>query len=108
MSSAVKHPWTRAHWTHCRLTHCCWHLCHQPGWGQGKTGAGEAQGMGPLQDKRIPLAWGPLSHQLLLEDCSCLGHGEGGRKREKAERPPRMHKGAGKPGGGNEVEDPSL
>lgn len=92
------HPWTRAHWTHCHLSHCCWHLCHQPSWGQGKTGAVGAQGMGPLQDKRIPLAWGSLPHRPLPGGHSCLGHGEGRQKTAMTERPPRMHKGAERPG----------
>lgn len=102
-SCAEMLPWTLAHWIHCRWSHCCWHLCHLPGQGQGKTGAVEAQGMGPLQGKRTPLALGPLPHQPLLGGRSCLGHGEGRRKTGKAERPPRAHKGAGRPGWGSEV-----
>lgn len=100
MSSAEMHPWTHARWTHCHLSHCCWHLCHQPSRGQGKTCAVEAQGKAPLQDKRILLAWGPLPHQPLLGSYSCLGHGEGRWKTAVMERPPRMHKGARRPGWG--------
>lgn len=107
MSSAEMHPGTQAHWIHYRWSHCCWHLCHQPGWDQGKTGAAEAQGMGPLPRKRIPPARGPLPHQPLLGGHSCLGHGEGRRKTRKAERPPRANEGAARPGCGSEG-DPSL
>lgn len=97
MSSAEMHPWTRARWTHCHWSHCCWHPCHQPGLGQGKAGGVEGQGMGPLQDKKIPPAWGPLPHQPLLGSYSCLGHGES-RRTGKVERPQWMHKGARRPG----------
>ena len=50
--------------------------------------------MDPLQDKRVPLAWGPLPLQPLLggRSCSCLGHGEG-RRTGKVERPPQTLKG---------------
>lgn len=87
------HPWTQAHWTHSHLSHCCWHPCHQSSWGQGKADAVEAQEMGPLQNKRIPLAWDPLPHQFLLGGYSCLVHGEGKQRTGMVERPPRMHKG---------------
>lgn len=107
MSSAEMHPWTRAHWTHCRLSHCCWHQCHPPGWGPGKASAVGALGMGPLQDKRIPRAWGPLPHQPLLGDRSCLGHEED-RKTGKAKRPPRMYEGAWRSGGRFKVGDLGL
>lgn len=64
--------------------------------------------MGPLQDKTIPLPWSPLPHQPLLGGHSCLGHGENRQRTGMAERPQRMHKGAGRPGKGTEVGDPSL
>lgn len=98
MSSAEMHPWTHARSTHCHLSHCCWHPYHQPSWSQGKAGAVEAQGMGPLQDKRVRLPWSPLPHQPLLGGHSCLGHGENRLRTGMAKRPQRMHKGAGRPG----------
>lgn len=107
VSSAEMHPWTPVHWTHCRWSHCCWHPCRQPRWGQDKVDAVEAQGMEPLQDKRIPPASGPLPHQPLRGGRSCLGHGER-RRTGKAERPPERHEGARRPGQGSEVGDSSL
>lgn len=104
MSSAERHPWTQAHWTHCHWSHCCWHRCHRPGWGLAEAGAVGALGMGPRLDRRILRVWGPHPHQPLLGGHSCLGHGED-RRREKAERPLRMHPAASRPVRGSEVGD---
>lgn len=98
MSSAEMHPWTQDHWIHCHSSHCCWHPCHRPDWGLGKAGAVRAPGMGALQDKRHLQAWGPLPHEPPLWGRSCLGHREDKRRTGKAGRPPRMHKGARRPG----------
>lgn len=89
MSSAEMHPWTLAHWTHCRWSHCCWHQCHQPDWGLGKADAVEGQGVGFLQDQRIPQVWGPLPHPL-LGSYSFLAHEEHRRRTRKAKRSPQM------------------